>query len=101
MKRPLIFAAAIALASAAQAASTGNDIVVVQDGPTARVSYAGLDLASAVGREQLRGRIKSAASLLCIEGGVEPLAVKQLRSRCYHVAIASGADQMSRVVRLP
>jgi len=75
MKRPLIFAAGIALASAAQAASTGNDIVVVQDAPTARVSYAGLDLASAAGREQLAGRIESAASLLCLEGGVEPLAV--------------------------
>jgi UrcA family protein len=101
MKLPLIFTVAITLASAAQAASAGNDIVVVQDAPTARVSYADLNLASAVGRGRLAVRIKSAARMLCSEAAIDPLDVKQLRSRCYHVAMVSGANQMSRIAQLP
>jgi hypothetical protein len=39
--------------------------------------------------------------MLCSEAAIDPLDVKQLRSRCYHVAMVSGANQMSRIAELP
>jgi UrcA family protein len=99
MKLVPILAGSVALATAAQGAD--NSDIVVQNGPTARVSYADLNLNSQAGRERLAGRIESAASVLCLDTNVEPVSVRMDRARCYRAAVASGADRMSRIVLLP
>jgi len=100
MKFSVTFFAALSLAGTAHAASNA-DIIVVQDAPSARVSYADLNLGSTAGRARLANRIEAAASELCIERNVEPVSVKLERNRCYRAAVASGERQMQHLVTLP
>jgi UrcA family protein len=95
MKRMILFAATAALASAASASIA--DIVVIE-GPAARVSYGDLNLQSTAGRQQLQRRIRSAAEMLCDEGGVQRLEVKVQVSTCYHAAVSSGMEQLNSLV---
>jgi UrcA family protein len=94
MKLNIIIAASVALTSAANAAPTE---IVVQKGPTARVSYSDLDVHSLAGRAALAGRIRFAAEGLCLETNVEALPVKIARSRCYRTAVADGMAQMNQI----
>jgi UrcA family protein len=100
MRLSMILIAAVSLTGAAHAASNA-DIVVVQDSPSARVSYADLNLTSIAGRERLASRIESAASELCTERNVEPLSLKLDRMRCYRAALSSGARQMKGIIQVP
>lgn len=65
--------------------------------PTARVSYADLNLASASGVQRLRNRVRSAASDLCLEPVREDLAVSIARITCYRTAINDGFSQIDRL----
>ena len=96
MTRIIIIAASVGLASAAHANPAE---IVVSNGPAARVSYADLDVTSAVGRQALTGRIHIAADALCLENNVEPLDVKLERMRCYRVAVANGTTAMNLIGR--
>jgi UrcA family protein len=95
MKLSMILTATLVLSTAAQAA--GPQDITVEGAPTARVSYAGLDLNSAAGRRQLTDRIQSAASGLCVEPIVRPIAEKMDQARCYRRAVSSGEIQMSQL----
>ena len=89
--------AAAALATFATAASANSSEVIVQAVPTAHVSFGDLNLHSSSGRMRLAGRIRSAASSLCTEDNVEPLAVRLEQINCYQVAVAGGLDQMDEI----
>jgi len=89
--------ASVVLASAASA-NTGTEIVVTSEVPTARISYADLDLQSDAGRAALAKRIESAADDLCTERTVEPVGTTLLRRDCYRTAVASGFTQMGALV---
>lgn len=96
MKLIMTAAASLQLASAANASTRD---IVVQNGPTARVTYADLDLQSAVGRAALVGRIRSAAGLLCLEDNVAPVGDKLDRTHCYRAAVTSGMIRMAELRR--
>lgn len=93
MKHKFLIAAAGLVASAASANTPS--IIVVNDRPAARVSYADLDLASQAGRIRLEARIGRAASMLCDENGVRPLPAKLQSAECFRKAAASGQAQMT------
>jgi UrcA family protein len=95
-----ILAGALAFASTAQAAASTQDITV-EGASVARVPYADLNLNSAAGRQQLQKRIESAASNLCVESVVQPVAVKMDQARCYRRAVSSGDVQMTQLALLP
>ena len=96
MKLYLLFGAAVTLATSVNAATTTD--VLVQQGPTARVSYADLNLGSQAGRDTLAGRIESAADMLCDATSIEPVSLKVERVRCHRVAVASGTAQAVRII---
>jgi UrcA family protein len=98
MKLFPIFAASAVLASAASA-NVSTRIVVTGSGvTTAHISYADLNVASDAGRTTLTRRIKAAASYLCLDSSVEPLATDMERLNCYRAALTSGANQMEAIV---
>ena len=77
----------------------GESPVIVEGGvPTAVVSYADLDLGSPNGLATLNGRINSAASRLCFEGGRTDLATRLNWSRCFKTAVASAKPQIDRAL---
>lgn len=83
----------IGLAAAAFLSGTADarSIVVTRDAlPTARVSYADLNLASVAGRATLQGRIRSAADTVCEVMGDRSLKTQLAVLSCYHVAVADG-----------
>ena len=76
-----------------------QDPVVVEGGaPTARVSYADLDLGSASGIATLNGRIHRAASRLCFEDGRTDIATRLNWTSCYKGALAQAKVQVDRAV---
>jgi UrcA family protein len=96
MKR-MIFAAVAIVLSAPAAANT--PIVLSDDGVIAHVRYGDLNLQSSGDRSKLKGRIRMAAEMLCLDANnVNPLAVSPTRAECYRGAIASGLDQMNELV---
>jgi UrcA family protein len=96
MTKPfMILTAALTLATAAQAASPQD--ITVEGAPSARVSFADLNLGSIAGRQQLTRRIESAATTLCVESVVQPVAAKMDQARCYRRAVSSGDVQMSQL----
>lgn len=66
--------------------------------PTARVSYADINLASANGVKMLQNRVRAAASDLCLEPVKEDLNVSTARIICYRTATHSGFTQIDRLV---
>jgi UrcA family protein len=90
----IIAAAALASATGASANTAG---VYLDVADKAHVRYSDLDLQSALGRAQLRDRIRHAADLVCtfVSGFT---AYDDTRSDCMRVAIASGNSQMDAVV---
>jgi UrcA family protein len=102
----LKFAALAAIMAAAVTGATivaatpafGAELVVSGAAPTARVSYADLDLASAAGVARLERRIAAAADRLCVGIGVEQLAARLDGLACRDAAIAAAAPQVRRAV---
>jgi UrcA family protein len=94
MKALLILSALVAGTAAA-----AQPVTVIADAPrTERVSFADLDLTSAAGVVALQDRVRTAATRLCIENGVQPLSVKLAGKACFNAAYADGLDQMSQAV---
>lgn len=96
-------AAAGALAVPGLALADEGRPVVVQgvraDGtPVAHVTFAGLDLASATGRQMLNSRIRRAASNLCVENGTRDLKRMALGRACFAAALEEAAPQVARVI---
>lgn len=66
--------------------------------PTARVSYADINLASSSGVDRLRNRVRAAASDICLEPVKDDLSVGLARKMCYRTAINDGFTQIDRLV---
>jgi UrcA family protein len=91
----ILIAAAAALLSSTTASANGS--IIVDGGPSTRVSYGDLNLRSRAGQAQLSGRIRSAADFLCSDHNIEPLELKLQRLQCYRIAVASGTAQMNAI----
>ena len=91
-----IFIAATAAVLATSASASIQPIVV--DGvPTARVSYADLNLHSAAGQAHMAHRIRSAAERLCVRSFNETGFTEPPRNDCYVAAVASGMTQLADI----
>jgi UrcA family protein len=88
--------ASLGLATSAQA--QGNQEVTVEAQPVAYVHYSDLNLASPAGVDQLNARVYRAATKLCIENGVQPLAVVLAGKSCRNQAITGAADQVQMAI---
>lgn len=88
--------ASLGLATSAQA--QGNQEVTVEAQPVAYVHYSDLNLASPAGVDQLNARVYRAATKLCIENGVQPLAVVLAGKACRNQAITGAADQVQMAI---
>ena len=90
----------VLLALAAQSPGIGQPIIVEHVTlPTARVSYADLNLHSDAGRQALEFRVRRAADSLCFEGSKTDLARSTVEHDCYRKAIASAQPQIDVAVR--
>lgn len=85
MPRTLFLAAAFAGALAAQPAYAGS----------IAVRTAGLDLSSPAGQAILHGRVRAAASRLCVVNGLRPLAEVAASDRCMEDAISSALTRVA------
>ena len=100
----LKFAALAAVMAAAVTGATlvaaspalGADLVV--KAPSARVSYADLDLGSRAGVQKLERRIDAAAERLCVGIGIETLADRLDGAKCRDATIAAAAPQVRHAV---
>ncbi len=91
----IMFGAAALLAGAANA----EPIVVTTEAlPTQRVSFEGLDLGSAAGRNALERRIRSAAEQVCSRDGDRSLKTTLIVRGCYTAAVQDGLRQMDAVL---
>ena len=89
MQKPQFAIAVAGLALAASPALAQNEPVVIEGGlPTARVSYADLNISSPAGRHALEGRVTRAASGLCIENYRQTLTQFGAEQRCFSLAMA-------------
>jgi UrcA family protein len=104
MTRTFIGAASLGLAIASLGLATsaraqGNEEeVTVEAQPVAYVYYSDLNLASPSGVNQLNARVHRAATKLCIENGVQPLARVMAGKVCRDDAIAGAADQVQMAI---
>jgi UrcA family protein len=75
--------------------------IIVQDAvtPTARVSYADLNLHSDAGRQALEFRVRRAAGSLCFEDRNTDLVRWTIEHDCYREAIAGARPQIDAAVR--
>jgi UrcA family protein len=80
-------------------AATANTSNVYLDGSSVHIRYRDLDLRSVDGRAELQGRIHEGARLLCSDLNDDSFPGNLRRSECNRVMIASGVDQMNRIVR--
>lgn len=98
----LATAMALAVTGATVAATTpafGAEMVVKgSNAPTARVSYADLDLRHQAGVARLERRVAAAADRLCIGVGIETLAARVDGFKCRDAAITAAAPQVRRAV---
>jgi UrcA family protein len=93
MHTPRIALAAAALLVAVGPARAQTGPILVQgDVPTATVSYADLNIASAAGRHTLEGRVSRAASRLCLDSRRAPVGELLDERRCFSAAM----DQAER-----
>lgn len=65
--------------------------------PTASVSYADLNLASERGIQKLQGRVRAAATGLCLEPVWADVSVNAARTTCYRAAVHDGFMQIDRL----
>ena len=95
MRKLAVLAGLVAMPAFAQ----GESPVIVEGGvPTTVVSYADLDLGSSSGLATLNGRINSAASRLCHQGGRQDLPRQMYEARCFKTAVASAKPQVDRAI---
>lgn len=66
--------------------------------PSARVSYADINLASASGVQTLQNRVRGAASDICLEPIFEDLSMSTARAHCYRTAVKDGFSQIDQLV---
>jgi UrcA family protein len=95
MIRLLIATTAAMLATSASASI--QPTVFVDGVPTARVSYAGLNLHSTDGRTHMAHRIRLAAEHLCAGSYYETSMIMPLRNDCYVAAVSSGMTQVEEI----
>jgi UrcA family protein len=96
MKSTFIIAGAAALLSATVHAQA---ITVIADSPpTARVSFADLDIFSNAGQARLEQRVRAAAGALCLENNVDSIETKMIRKQCYNSAVADGYRRMDSII---
>lgn len=95
MKNVLAFIGAVALGASPAAAEI---ITVTGDAPTARVSYADLNLQSESGRARLQQRIRGAAADLCLEDNIGTLDARLARRACFTAAVSDGYRQLDELV---
>jgi UrcA family protein len=91
---------ALAVTGATIAATTpafGHELVVT-GAPTARVTYADLDLRSQAGVARLESRVRAAADRLCVGIGIETLAARLDSLTCRDATIAATAPQVRRAI---
>src|SRR5690242_4433602 len=96
MKTILMSLGALALASTA--ANARPIVINTQAVPTARVSFADLNLGSAEGRAVLEHRIRATAEDLCVIEGDRALDSRLGGRACYKAAVADGLRQMDEVI---
>ena len=83
-------------ASLASSATASNDRILIVNGvATARISTAGVDLQSAMGRKQVTRRIRLAAERVCVGTFVDTGITAPTTNPCYVAAISSGLSQMN------
>lgn len=95
--RITIAVAGILIASA-EARAELNPVVVETGVPTARVSYADLDLTAAAGRLTLERRVSTAAASLCLDNQRAPLEQVILQRECYSAAISKARIDIEEAV---
>lgn len=81
----------------ATSASAGEHRIYVDDLPTARVSYAGLNLRTTAGRSHMARRIRFAAEDLCKDSFVNVSITEPDRDDCYSTAVGSGMRQIDAI----
>lgn len=93
-------AAGVLMAAAVPAFAQTSPVVIEGGVPTAVVSYADLNIASAAGRQTLEGRVARAATDLCFEGRPRPLDEFMAHQQCFSTAMSRArADIDLAVVR--
>lgn len=97
--RTIPLTAALLVLTTASPGIAQPPIVVEGSAPTARVSYADLNLASPAGVERLRSRVRRAAEGLCLEGARTDLARAKAEHKCFSTAVASAQGQIDDAVR--
>jgi UrcA family protein len=95
MNSILILIGALALGSSP---ATAQNITVIGDVPTARVSYADLNLQSESRRARLQQRIRGAAANLCLESNIDSLETRVARRTCFFTAVNDGYQQLDELV---
>lgn len=91
--------AAVAILLAAGEARAQISPVVVESGiPTARVSYADLNLASPAGRLTLDRRVTDAAAMLCLDNERVPLDQFAAQRECYSTALSRARVDIEQAV---
>ena len=91
---------ATAAAMLASSASAGQPRVYFDDLPTARVSYADLNLKTTYGRSHMAHRIRSAAEDLCKNNFAEVSITEPARNDCYVTAVLTGMRQLDAIAGL-
>ncbi|MEA3060671.1 MAG: hypothetical protein QOJ94_452 [Sphingomonadales bacterium] len=94
LKLIIISTAWVTLSTAAMAQSR----ITVEGAPSARVSYAELNLFSPKGRDVLNGRIHRAAERLCTDDRVRDLRREMAGRDCIAAAVASAQPQIERAL---
>ena len=99
MQKPQLAIAVAGLALVAAPAFAQNEPVVIEGGlPTARVSYADLNIRSPAGRRALEGRVTRAASSLCVENFRQTLTQYGAERRCFSLAMAKAHGDIDLAV---
>ena len=96
MTKIAMFVAAAVLAAGSAGA---QPVVVAADSPpTARVSFADLNLETEAGKARLEKRIRAVASNLCLGSPRVPIEEFMWQRKCYNSALADGLKQMDRII---
>lgn len=92
MKKLMIMAALPVLAMAAP------QVAMAEESNTAHVSYAGLDLTTDAGQEELQNRIKRAANSVCSDNRTRGAAEASRRAACLKVGLQKSEQQFASAV---
>ena len=98
MHKPQLAIAAAAVLMAAPALAQTEPVVIEGGLPTARVSYADLNIGSPAGRHALEGRVASAAAGLCLENNRESIDEYMAEHQCFAQAMAKARSDIGLAV---